>query len=205
MAKLTRYTTLFALTLIALLAFGACKTVRPYDYSKEPDPRTNKRGFVIGPADQVRITVWRHGDLTTTATVRPDGIITMPLIGDIRAAGRNTKQLRDEIRSRLAKFYKDAQLTITVAVTNVVSYRFTVSGQVARPGLFASSRFVTVQEAIAMAGGPTRFAKPDLGVVVRRGRGGKTRRIPIDYPAIASGKAPKQNIVLLRGDVVHIP
>lgn len=93
---------------------------------------------------------------------------------------------------------------MAVAVTNVVSYRFTVSGNVARPGLFTSSRFVTVQEAIAMAGGPTRFAKADEAVIVRT-TGGKTRRIPIDYPAIASGQAPKQNLVLLRGDVVHVP
>ena len=205
MVRAARVSSWLALALFVAATLGACKTVRPYDYSKEPDPRLGKKGFLIGPADQVRITVWRHGDLTTTATVRPDGIITMPLIGDLKAAGRNTKQLREEIKERLGKYYKDAQLTITVAVTNVVSYRFTVSGAVARPGLFTSSRFVTVQEAIAMAGGPTRFAKPDLAVIVRRGDDGKTRRIPIDYPAIASGKAPQQNLVLLRGDVVHVP
>lgn len=200
-----RHTSLLLAGLIAVMALGACKTVRPYDYSREPDPRNDKRGYVIGPADQLRITVWGHTDLTTTGVVRPDGVITMPIVGDIKASGRNTKQLRDEIKSRLGKFYKEATLTVTVAVTNVVSYRFTVSGAVSRPGLFTSSRFVTVQEAIAMAGGPTRFAKADLAVIVRRGRHGKVRRIPIDYPAIASGRAPEQNLVLLRGDVVHIP
>lgn len=193
------------LVLAALLTTGCTHTLPPYDYSKEPDPRKGGQGFKLGPGDQLAVTVWRNSDLTTNATVRPDGIITMPLIGDIRASGRTPGELRTEISKRLSSFIKDQTPTVTVAVTNVISYRFTVSGNVARPGLFTSRRYVTVQEAVAMAGGPTRFAEPIKSVIVRQGKKGETRRIPINYPAVVSGKSPHMNLVLLRGDVVHVP
>ncbi|MBW2731285.1 MAG: polysaccharide biosynthesis/export family protein [Deltaproteobacteria bacterium] len=194
-----------ALVVLVTLLAGCPHTLPAYDYSKEPDPRKGGAAFKLGPGDQVAITVWRNSDLTTNATVRPDGIITMPLIGDIRAAGRTPSGLRKEISRRLSGFIKDQVVTVTVAVTNVISYRFTVSGNVARPGLFTSSRYVTVQEAVAMAGGPTRFAEPIKTVIVRQGKGGKTRRIPVNYPFVVSGKSPQMNLVLLRGDVVHVP
>lgn len=198
---------IFSITLLftPLVFTTGCKTARPYDYSQEPDPRLSKRGFEIGPADQIQITVWRHNDLSTQATVRPDGIITIPLIGDLKATGKTPAELRDIVKKHLTKYIKDTTITVTVAVTNVVSYRFTVSGNVTRPGLFTSSRFVTVQEAIAMAGGPTRFADSEKSVLVRRDKAGKIRRIPINYPLIAKGKTPEQNIVILRGDIIHVP
>ena len=201
MVRLTRWAFLAA----ALGAIGCSTTLPFYDYSKEPDPRKGGRGFVLGPADQLAITVWGQGALSTSAMVRPDGIITMPLIGDIRAAGKTPSELRKEIASRLSNFVKDSAASVTVAVTQVVSYRFTISGNVGHPGLFTSARFVTIQEAIAMAGSLTRFADPKKIVIVRKGREGKIRRIPIDYDAVVSGRSPQMNLVLLRGDIVHVP
>ncbi len=186
------------------LALPACRTpAPPYDYSKEPDPR--RQEFVIGPSDVLRISVWRNPDLSTEATVRPDGTITLPLVGDVMADGRTPGQVRAEIAQRLGGFIKDEAATVAVAVTGVNSYRFTVSGNVEKGGLFTSKHFVTVMEAIAMAGGPTRFASADQTLIVRPERGGKTRRIPVNYTAVSTGQRPEQNLVLLAGDTVFVP
>ncbi len=99
-----------------MLAGLGCAEVH-YDYSKEVDPRT--REFVIGVADVVRINVWKNPELSTEATVRPDGTVTMPLIGDdlFPAAGHTPTQLRQEVTKRLAEFVKDENATVTVAIT----------------------------------------------------------------------------------------
>jgi polysaccharide export outer membrane protein len=187
---------------LSLTAVVGCATPQAvYDYASELDPR--KTGFVLGPSDEVAINVWRNPDLSTRALVRPDGTVTMPLIGDLRAGGRTPSQLRDEIEIRLRNFIKDRSVTITVAVTQVRSYRFTVTGGVATPGLYSVQRYVTVQEAISMAGGPSRFSSGERVVIVRS-EGGKARRVPINYKAIISGKSPEQNLVLLSGDVVLV-
>ena len=173
-----------------------------YDYSKEPDPRT--RPYLLGPSDELHITVWRNPNLTTDATIRPDGTITMPLVGDLVALGRTSQQLRNEIKQRLTTYVQDP--LVTVAVTRVNSYRFTVAGKVARAGLFSAQRYVTVSEALAMAGGPTLFARSDQILIVRRqARSTKVRRIPLNWHAVASGKKPEQDIVLLSGDIIYVP
>jgi polysaccharide export outer membrane protein len=189
---------------LLLVLAGACKhTLPPYDYSEEPDP--TRRGFVLGPSDQLAITVWKNSDLTTTATVRPDGTITMPLVGDVRADGKTPAELRLEIERRIKAYVKDQNVVLTVAVTQVNSYHFIVSGQVSKPGLFTANRYITVAEAIAMAGGPTRFANPEQTIIIRRSGGKKPRNIPVDYKAISEGKRPEMNLYLLSGDTIHVP
>jgi polysaccharide export outer membrane protein len=173
-----------------------------YDYSKEPDPR--KHEFVIGASDALKITVWKNPDLSCDAKVRPDGTITMPLIGDVRAADRTPGQLKEEIARRLSSYIKDDTAAISIAVTEVNSYRFTVSGNVEHGGIFTSKYYVTVAEAIALAGGLNKFANPGKLVVVRRDREG-LRRIPIDYSRISSGEHPEENLVLIAGDNLFSP
>jgi polysaccharide export outer membrane protein len=170
-------------------------------YTQEHDPR--RLPFTVGVADTLAVTVWKDPELSTQVTVRPDGTITLPLIGEVRAAGKTPEQLTVEVRERVSRFVKDA--IVTVAVTEVNSYRFTVSGNVSHPGLFNSRYFVTVSEAIALAGGPTRYADSDRVVIVRTDSQGKARRIPIDYDAILEGDAPQQDIVVLAGDNIYIP
>jgi polysaccharide export outer membrane protein len=97
---------------------------------------------------------------------------------------------------------KDA--AVTVSVTEVNSYRFTVAGNVESPGLFTARYYLTVSEALALAGGPNRYADTDEVVVVRT-INGTTLRIPINYDDILSGKSPEQDIVILAGDSVRVP
>src|SRR5262249_32468983 len=122
------------LTLLALLFLG-CPSPILYDYSKEPDPRTME--YMIGVPDSLKITVWKNPELSTEGRVRPDGTITMPLIGDLQAAGKTPSQLRQEISRRLSTYVRDESAVVSVAVTDVQSYHFTVAGNVEHPGLFS--------------------------------------------------------------------
>ena len=187
-----------------LVLLAACGGATPsYDYTKEPDPR--KSEYVIGVSDGLEINVWKNPELTTKATVRPDGTITMPLIGDLVAAGKTPSRLKAEIALQLANFVRDESAVVTVAVASVQSYRYTVSGNVEKPGVFTSPSYVTVLEAIEQAGGPNRFASPSGTVIVRTDADGRARRIPIPYRDVRSGKRPDANLTVLAGDTIYIP
>src|SRR5687767_5822380 len=100
-----RFATLAVAGMFALLCASSCATTRGgFDYAKEPDPRSSE--YIVGPADLLRINVWRDTELSMELRVRPDGTITLPLLGDIRAAGRTPTQIRDEIGKRLTEFVK---------------------------------------------------------------------------------------------------
>lgn len=196
----------FAVLVLALAAFApACRTHAAnasalYADAARHDPRG--KPYVIGIADVVRVSVFKDESLSTDAIVRPDGTITMPLVGELRAAGRTAAQLQQDASQRLATLVKDA--TVTVSVTEINSYRFTVAGNVEHPGLFTARYYLTVSEALALAGGPNRYADTDEVVVVRS-MGGVMQRIPINYDDILSGKSPEQDIVILAGDSVRVP
>lgn len=193
-----------ALIGLACLWGLSCATVHPYyDYASEPDPR--KKEFLLGPADVVRINVWKNPDLSVDATVRPDQTISMPLIGDVRAGGRTTADLRAEIAQRLTAFVKDETATVTVSVQTINSYRFVVTGNVEHSGEFTATHYVTVSEAIALAGGANRFASPESTIIIRPDPQRGLKRIPVDYPAILSGAHPEQDLALMAGDTIYIP
>lgn len=159
--------------------------------------------YVIGVADIVRISVWKSPDLSTDASVRPDGTITVPFVGELQAAGRTVAQLQQDAAQRVATIVRDG--VVTVSVVEVNSYRFMVSGNVERPGLFTSRSYVTISEALALAGGPNRYASTNAVELVRTAGGHGVRRIPVNYDEILSGKSPEQDIVLLAGDAVRVP
>jgi polysaccharide export outer membrane protein len=175
----------------------------PVNYAAEPDPR--KHGFVLGPSDVLRITVWHNPDLSADAIVRPDGNITLPLLGEIVAAGNTAAELQATIAERLRTFVKDEGAVVTVAVTAINSYRFTVTGSVAHPGVFSATHYVTFSEAMTMAGGPDRFATPEKIVIQRLGPKGQLRRIPVNYTKVIAGESPEQDLTVLAGDTIYVP
>lgn len=194
---------MLALATSASLVGGCSHTLPYHDYSREPDPR--KQEYRIGVSDVLRVNVWHNPDLSGDAVVRPDGTISLALIGDVRAAGRSTAELRAEIAQRLKAFIKDESAAVTVAVAAINSYRFVVSGNVERGGAFVANHFVTVSEAVALAGGPNKFASPEQTVIIRADEPGKTRRIPIDYPGILKGSRPHHDLAVLTGDTIYVP
>lgn len=193
---------LLAVAILGLLV--ACGPKLPnYDYTKEPNPRLSE--YVIGVTDGLSINVWKNAQLSSNVVVRPDGTITMPLIGDIYAVGKTPTELRKEIGKRLAEFVKLGDSEITVAVTNVSSYRIVVSGEVVRPGVVSSANYLSIAEAIAQSGGFTRFADRDKITLLRRDKAGNIRRIPIVYKFIEDGSHPEMNLVMMAGDSLNIP
>jgi polysaccharide biosynthesis/export protein len=188
-----------------VLAAGCPATLPNYDYTKEPDPRS--RELVLGVGDSISINVWENKDFNTDATIRPDGTITMPLIGDIKAVGETPSSLKAKIKSRLGDYVRlGTSAEITVAVRSWRSYRFTIQGEVTHAGVFTADQYLTVADAMALAGGPSKFAKRNEMTLLRRDpKSGEIRRIPLDYDSIASGKRQDMNIYVLPGDTIWVP
>jgi polysaccharide export outer membrane protein len=189
---------------LLLLIAGCPGSIPHYDYAKEPDPRN--REVTLGVGDVLGINVWENKELNADATVRPDGSITMPLIGDVKAVGETTTTLKDAIKKRLTEFVKLQGTEITVALKQWRSYKFTLSGEVTRPGVFTSDQYLRVSDAIALAGGLTRFAKRgDVKLFRTDPKTGEVREIPLDYDELASGKHKEMNIFVLPGDSIYVP
>jgi polysaccharide export outer membrane protein len=188
-----------------VLAAGCSSTLPKYDYTKEPDPRS--RELVLGVGDSVSINVWENKDYNTDATIRPDGTITMPMIGDIKAVGETPSSLKAKIKSRLGDYVRlGTSAEITVAVKSWRSYRFTIQGEVTHAGVFTADQYVTIADAMAIAGGPSKFAKRNEITLLRRDpKTAEIRRIPLDYDLIASGKRQDMNIYVLPGDTIWVP
>lgn len=193
---------------LALTLVAACggKAPPPEYYTPQvcPDPRGKE--IVLGVGDLIQINVWDQKDLNTEATIRPDGTITMPLVGDIKAAGVTPSTLRDTIKVQLSNYIKlAAGNEVTVAVKAWKSYRFTVQGEIGRPGVYTSDEWLTVSDVLALAGGPTRFADRNSIVLMRKNANGERVQIPLDFDQLASGKRPEMNCWVLAGDVIYVP
>jgi polysaccharide biosynthesis/export protein len=189
-----------------VVAMGLVAALGGSAISQEPEqaPDSEARvspsaGYVIGPADVLRITVWKEPDLTLDVTVRLDGMITIPLLGDVPAAGRVPNQLAATLVAGLQRFVENPR--VTVSVNQAASARVYVIGQMVKPGEFPLSGRMTVLQALALAGGFKEFAKPDSIVVVREGH----TVIPVNYKRIADGKDVSQNVLLMAGDTIVVP
>lgn len=192
--------------LVFLILAAACGTpdYPAAVYARQPDPRNKE--IVLGVGDVLAINVWDQKDLNTEATIRPDGTITMPLVGDVKAMGQTPTALREKIRVSLANYLKIGGANeITVAVKTWNSYRFTVNGEVQRPGVYTNPNWMQVADALAMAGGPTRFADRDKIVLIRKDAQGRSEYIPLNFDLLASGKRPDMNVWVLPDDVIYIP
>jgi polysaccharide export outer membrane protein len=183
----------------AAIVLGCHSSAPPYDYKKEPDPRGQE--FQVGPLDQLQVVVWKNKEMSAEVTVRPDGIVTLPLVGDVKAAGRTPSELQKEITKRLAAYMREEELVVSVGVAAVNSYYFTVLGSVERAGYYTSRSYVTVVDAVAIAGGPNRFAGNEVVII----RGNPARRIPVDLRRATSSEYANENVVVLRGDLLVVP
>src|SRR5690242_16857133 len=168
----------------------------------------SSKDFLLGPEDVLDIVVWKNDDLSQKAVViRPDGKISMPLIGEIQASGRTANQLASQIAARL-KEYKDNPV-VTVSVKEVNSYYVYVLGEVTKPGKYQLKSHATVLQAVAIASGFTNYAARNKMKVIRHvhGEDGTTReiRIPARYDDLIAGTGDIGNFVLKTGDVVVVP
>jgi polysaccharide export outer membrane protein len=159
-------------------------------------------GYLLGPEDVVKISVWKDEHLTNEVVVRPDGMVSFPLIGDVPAAGRTVEELRADIVKRLSRFIPNPN--VSVAVTKLLSYRIYVLGRVNKPGEFMVGHNTDVLQALSLAGGLTPFASENDIKVIRRVNG-EQQVFEFRYGDARKGKDLTQNILLQRGDVVMVP
>lgn len=158
--------------------------------------------YRIQPGDLLMISVWKEPELQGEFLVRPDGGVSMPLAGDLQAAGRSTSALQQLIRERLHATVPNAAVTVTVKAIN--GNRIYVIGKVSRPGEFLLQRPMDVMQALALAGGPTTFADVDDIRILRRDDDGQTS-IGFRYREVERGRALQQNVLLQGGDTVVVP
>jgi polysaccharide export outer membrane protein len=159
--------------------------------------------YVIGPQDVLGINFWRDTDMTGDVTVRPDGRITLPLLGDLQAAGLTPEALKASIHTAASKLIEDP--TITVIVRQINSRKVFITGQVTTPGAHVLTGPLTVMQLISLAGGLTEFAKKKDITVMRTNADGKQVVLRFNYNDVARGKGLSQNVVLKPGDTVVVP
>jgi polysaccharide export outer membrane protein len=158
--------------------------------------------YQLQPGDTLLVSVWKEEDLTLEVLVRPDGVVTFPLAGEVHAAGGSVEHLRAQIADKLKKYIPDPVVTVSVtALTGNIVY---VIGKVNRPGQFAILRNVDVMQALSMAGGTSTYAALNDIKILRR-EDGKLRAMSFKYAEVEKGKRLEQNIVLRAGDVVVVP
>ena len=191
---------------LTLAVFAITPTAHGQEASKEAAPVSlhvhTTPAYLIQPGDILTISVWKEKDLEADSLVLPDGTLSFPLVGDIRAAGRTVPQVRQEIVTRLAKYMPSP--VVTVAIKQIQGNVIYVIGDVNKPGAFIANSYIDVMQALSLAGGMTPFASDNSIKILRRVNGTETA-IPFKYGQVEDGEHLGQNIVLQAGDVVVVP
>jgi len=169
----------------------------------DPVSKPHDDSFVIGNDDVLAINVWKEPDVSRSIPVRSDGKISLPLVGEVQAAGQTPLKLEQEIASRLQSYI--SQPEVTVIVQQINSRKFNILGLVNKPGTYVLTNSATVLDAIAMAGGFRDFAKQKAIYVLRQNPDGRQTRIPFNYKEVVKGKNPEQNVVLQPRDTIIVP
>jgi lipopolysaccharide/colanic/teichoic acid biosynthesis glycosyltransferase/protein involved in polysaccharide export with SLBB domain len=212
---------LIALLPLTMLLMGATPAYaqqqrgRPQSQSAQPPPASStstsvktvgeavaNREYLIGPDDELEISVWENAALTRTVPVRPDGKISLPLLNDVQAAGLTPMQLQGAIAKQLTSFVQAPE--VSVIVRNVHSFKVSVIGEVREPGRFELSGHPTVLDLLALAKGLTEYADKRRIVVLRRDRG-QTRQLPFAYDKLMSDNGEGiDNFFVLPDDIVLV-
>jgi polysaccharide biosynthesis/export protein len=156
--------------------------------------------YLIGAPDLLEISVWGEQNLSRQVTVRMDGFISLPLIGDIEAAGKTPTQLKSDLESGLSRFIKDPHCAVIVLEPR--SKRYYVQGQVSHPGQFTLDQMLNLTQVIPIAGGFTQWAD-EGNIVILRTEGDVKQRIKVDYKRILKGK--DEDVPIKPGDTIIVP
>jgi len=164
-------------------------------------PQTDSSTYVIGADDVLSVNVWKEPDLTSTLPVRADGMISLPLLHDVKAAGLTPMQLATDITEKLKKYLSEPHVNVTVTQMN--SQRIYAMGEVLHPGAINLMPDMSVLQALASCGF-TQFANTK-GIYVLRKEGAAQKKIPVNYKKLIKGEAMDQNILLKPGDTIVVP
>ncbi len=158
--------------------------------------------YIVGIADELQISVWKEPDLSGPVVVRPDGMITVPVVNDVAVAGLTTKQVQDMLTDKLKNIVSEPQ--VTVIVRNIRSRKVYLMGQVGRPGAVALSGHETALQIIAESGGLNMYARADKIYVLRK-IDGRQQKLPFNYKKAVKGENSKADFQLENGDVIIVP
>lgn len=186
-------------TSVALGVAGQAARANAADLPAAPAVSLDYR---LQPGDLLTITVWKEKDLESEVLVRPDGGLSFPLAGEIKAEGQTVAAVRQALADRLKRYIPDP--VVTVAVKSIGGNHIYVIGKVLRPGEFPFSRPLDVMQALSLAGGATPYAALNDIVILRRDNGVQ-RALPFRYGDIARGRNLGQNVILESGDTVVVP
>jgi polysaccharide export outer membrane protein len=194
------------LLLGALLAGAAgaqsAPATSPVNSAATTADKPHDDSFVIGNDDVLAINVWKEPDISRSIPVRSDGKISLPLVGEVQAAGLTPLKLEKDIADKLKNYISEPEVTVMVQQVN--SQKFNILGQVTKPGSYGIANSPTVLDAIALAGGFRDFAKKKSIYVLRHGASGEVR-LPFNYKDVSQGKNMEQNIKLQPGDTIIVP
>jgi polysaccharide export outer membrane protein len=199
----------FALWFVLVLSLVSCAGVA--DQSAEggatgPDTGSKSGTYKIGVDDGLQVTVWRNPDLSTTAPVRPDGKISVPLVGDVQAGGLTPEEVAAAIKQKLAYYIRDPN--VTVIVTSLRSHEFLsrvrVTGAVRTPKSMPHRAGMTVLDAVLEAGGVNDFAAPNRTKLYRKGKT-KTEVLDVELGDILNKGKLDTNYELKPGDIITVP
>jgi polysaccharide export outer membrane protein len=171
------------------------------DLAAQAVPGLEQRlNYTIGIEDELQISVWREPELSTIVVVRPDGMITVPLVNDLKAAGLKTDELQNILVEKLKSYVNEPQ--VTVVVRAIRSRKVYLVGQAMHQGTYPLNGDMTALELLAVAGGLGPFAKAD-SIYILREQNGKKIRIPFHYKKVVAGKS--ENVTLQPGDMIVVP
>ena len=156
--------------------------------------------YIVGIADSLFVSVWKKPDFSGPVVVRPDGIITVAVVGDVHVAGLTTRQVQELLTEKLKNVVTEPQ--VTVVVREIRSRKVYLVGKVGRPGTVSLTGHETVLQVVAEAGGPNQFAKPDKMYVLRT-TGDHEKRIQFNYKKVLAGSQP--DLELAVGDIIVVP
>jgi len=187
-----------AAALGALLALTACQSG-----PSAPPPATARadEAYRIGPADRLQVRVWKNPELTIEAPVRPDGMISVPLLDDVAAAGLTTEEMKEILTQEYAEYISNPEVSVLVVMTQ--SRRVSVIGEVQRPGPIPLVTDLRVMEALSAAGGFSTFANRRAIQLIRY-VGDEEFVYLFDYKAFVNGDAPGSNVLLEPGDTIVV-
>jgi polysaccharide biosynthesis/export protein len=161
--------------------------------------------YKINPGDVLSVYVWNEDNVSQKEIlVRPDGRISIPIVGEVLVGGKSIDLVKDELAKRLSTILLDKPV-VTVSLLQLSGNTVFVLGKVARPGQFVILGKLDVTQALALAGGTTTFAKESDIKVLRRDHDGTQKAISFNYGKIESGKNLEDNILIQSGDVVIVP
>jgi polysaccharide export outer membrane protein len=188
-------------------AFGLSNQSMASDKTQTKEPEAKKpvaadASYIVGPMDVLEIQVWKEPDFSREVLVRPDGNITLPLVGDIHVSGMTTMALKDLLSARLRGFIDNPEVTVILLQSR--SKNFFIIGKINRPGTYPLMNHMTVLQAISVAGGLGEWADKDSIRIIRRS-GGKEVILRFDYNKVISGKNLEQNIPLEPNDTIVVP